>query len=106
MRGDLTWVGNRPLSPTDAAELRNEFERLWLAAPIGMISLADAAGCPQAFNDEARTHASYYAVKANWRLDCRIVARALGASLFGVRPAAQTEAMAVSFRPPVVKGGG
>jgi len=106
IRGEFTWVGNRPLSPSDAAELRNEFERLWLAAPIGLISLADAAGCAQSFSDEARAHASYYAVKANWRLDWRIVARALGASLFGVRPAAQTEAMAVSFRPPVVKGGG
>src|SRR5207248_8172738 len=87
MRGDFTWIGNRPLSPADAGALRNDFERLWLAAPIGLISLADAVGCARAFGDEARAHASFYAVQANWRLDCSIFVRALLGSLFGIKPA-------------------
>lgn len=76
--GDFAWIGNRPLSPAQAAQLTNEFERLWLAAPIGLVSLADAVSCADPFGDEARAHASYYAVQANWRLDWSILAHALG----------------------------
>jgi hypothetical protein len=107
MRGDFTWIGNRPLSPPDAEALRNEFERLWLAAPIGLISLADAVGCPQAFNDEARAHAAFYAVKANRRLDCSIFVGALAASLFGIHRRQRNEESveaAASFRPEIMKG--
>src|SRR5206468_11323241 len=98
-RGQFTWVGNRPLSPADAAALANEFERLWLAAPIGLVSLADALGCPQAFSDEARAHASYYAVKANWRLDCSIFLRALIVLLFGYCTMSATEELLVPILP-------
>ena len=75
-RGEFAWVGNRPLHRPDAARLANEFDRLWLAAPIGLVSLADALGCVERFNDEARSHASFYAAQANWRLDVSILARA------------------------------
>ena len=106
MRGEFTWVGNRPLSPADAATLRDEFERLWLAAPIGLISLADSVGCAYAFSDEARAHASYYAVRGGWRLDWSIFIRALMASLFGARPARAAEDLLMRFRPWLVKGDG
>ena len=103
VQGEFTWVGNRPLSAQDAAALRNASERLWLAAPIGLISLGDACGCPQAFSDEARAHASFYAVKANWRLDCAIFGRALAASLFRT-PVQSTEELPMAFPPQAVKG--
>jgi NDP-sugar pyrophosphorylase family protein len=75
VRGDFAWVGNRPLGPAEVAQLESEFDRLWLAAPIGLISLADAEGVAEAFTDEARVCASFYAVRANWRLDLSILAR-------------------------------
>ncbi|HRY49288.1 MAG TPA: sugar transferase [Candidatus Paceibacterota bacterium] len=77
VRGEFAWVGNRPLSPGMAAQLSNDFERLWLTAPIGLVSLADAEGCSDAFGDEARAHASYYAVQAGWRMDLWILLRVL-----------------------------
>jgi hypothetical protein len=79
--GTFAWIGNRPLSPSEAATLTNDFERLWLSAPIGLISLADAEGCPEGFSDEAQAHASFYAVQANWRLDLAILKRVLLASV-------------------------
>ena len=75
VKGDFAWVGNRPLSPGEVEALSNDFERLWLAAPIGLISLADAEGATGAFSDETRACASFYAVQANWRLDMSIIAR-------------------------------
>lgn len=79
VRGEFAWVGNRPLKPDQADQLTNEFERLWLAAPIGLFSLADALGCIDTFDDETRAHASFYAVQANWRWDWSILNRALAA---------------------------
>jgi hypothetical protein len=75
VKGDFAWVGNRPLSPSAVAELTNDFERLWLAAPIGMFSLAQAEGTAGSFTDETRACASVYAVQANWRMDVSIMAR-------------------------------
>jgi len=84
LRGDFGWIGNRPLSPREAGRLTNDFERLWLAAPLGLISLADTeAGTSRFFDDEARAHASYYAAQANWRLDLVIFARAVFLFVFG-----------------------
>jgi hypothetical protein len=77
MNGDLAWVGNRPLRPTQALALANDFERLWLTAPVGLVSLADANGCTDGLNDEVCAHASYYAVNASRRLNWSILARAL-----------------------------
>jgi hypothetical protein len=75
VRGDLTWVGNRPLRPTQALELANDFERLWLTAPVGLVSLADAHSCPTELDDEACAHASFYAVNASRRLDWFVLSR-------------------------------
>jgi hypothetical protein len=77
LRGDMAWIGNRPLRPTQALALSNEFERLWLNAPVGLISLADARGCPEGVTDEACAHASYFAVNSSRRLLWYIVSRAV-----------------------------
>lgn len=76
-RGDLTWVGNRPLRPAQAFALSNDFERLWLAAPTGLISMADAYGCTEGISADACAHASFYAVNKSARLDAAIIGRAL-----------------------------
>jgi hypothetical protein len=83
VRGNFAWVGNRPLTPRQAADLTSDFERLWLAAPLGFLSLADAEGCNEFYSDEARAHASYYAAQANWRLNASVFARALFLFAFG-----------------------
>jgi hypothetical protein len=77
VRGDLTWFGNRPLRPTQALGLANDFERLWLAAPAGLVSLADAHGCPEGLGDIACAHASFYAVNSSHKLNWFIFSRAL-----------------------------
>lgn len=84
LRGELAWIGNRPLSPRQAARLGNDFERLWLEAPIGLISLADAEACTDFSNDQTRAHASFYSAQANWFLDLNILARALLLFAFGI----------------------
>lgn len=76
-RGDFAWVGNRPLTREQAATLTDEFERLWLAVPPGLVSLADLEGTSDPFGDEARVHAGFYAVRHNWREDLRMLARLL-----------------------------
>jgi lipopolysaccharide/colanic/teichoic acid biosynthesis glycosyltransferase len=77
VRGEFFWVGNRPLNPSDAAKLSNDFERLWLAAPIGVFSQADAAGCGDSLCDETKAHSSYFAVQSNPRLKMQILFRVL-----------------------------
>ena len=72
-RGDFTWVGNRPLTREQAVQLETEFEQLWLAAPVGLFSLADKFGCGDRFDDEARAHASFYAVRVGNRLDREVL---------------------------------
>jgi len=74
--GDFCWVGNRPISASKAARLHNDFERLWLQAPVGLVSLADVRGWVDSFSDEARAHSSFYAVRRDWRLDFQIMCRA------------------------------
>jgi hypothetical protein len=84
VRGEFAWVGNRPLSPQQAERLANDYERLWLAAPIGLISLADAEGCRGFLSDEARAHASYYAAQAGGRLNRLVLLRTLFLLAFGL----------------------
>lgn len=98
LRGDFAWIGNRPLSPREAARLTNNFERLWLAAPLGLISLADTEVGSGFFNDEARAHASYYAAQANWRLDMVIFVRALFLFAFGFPYSKAREHFAHAFQ--------
>ncbi len=73
VRGDFTWVGNPPITRAETAQLETEFEQLWLASPVGLVSLADTFGCAGQFEDEARVHSSYYAACGDRRLDCKIL---------------------------------
>jgi len=75
VRGDFAWIGNRPITRAQAEMLVSEFEQLWLAAPVGLVSLADAEGCAEAFGDEARAHASFYAAQVGSKLDRQILHR-------------------------------
>lgn len=83
VRGEFTWVGNRPIARDQAAQLATEFDQLWLAAPVGLFSLADAEGVQQEFGEEARIHAGYYASQANRHMDRMILARCF-ARLLGI----------------------
>jgi len=99
VRGHFAWIGNRPLGPREAGRLANDFERLWLAAPIGLLSLADAEGCLEPFSDEARAHASYYAAEKSWRLDGAIFGHALFLLLTGVSHSQARERFVHLFPP-------
>ena len=77
VRGDLRWFGNRPLRPSQANALASDFERLWVAPPPGLISLADAHGCPEGTTPEGCAHASFYAVHRSTGLHLRMLARCL-----------------------------
>lgn len=106
VRGDLTWFGNRPLRPTQAHALANEFERLWLAAPVGLVSLADAHGCRGDFSEEACAHASYYAVNASRSLDWFIFRRSFlrAASVWPLRPGRRKHAVPLPQLVPKQQG--
>ena len=73
--GEFAWIGNRPLSPKHAAQLTTDFEKLWLNAPIGLMSLADVEGAFDHFDEQARAHAAFYATRADWKLNASIFAR-------------------------------
>ena len=82
-RGEFRWVGNPPVTPAEACGLIAEHERLWLAAPIGMFTLADTLIGEDGRSDEARrAHAGYYAAFRGFRLDCSILAGILRCRLF------------------------
>jgi hypothetical protein len=82
-RGDAAWVGNRPLTPTQARELKDDHEQLWLSVPPGLFSLADAMNCADSFSEEAKVHASFYAVQRSWRQDIGIMGQILKQWLTG-----------------------
>ena len=95
-------MGNRPLTYSQATQLTNDFERLWLAAPIGLFSLADAHGCADSLSDESRAHASFYAVQHHWRLDTSILAQSLAQAVFGIEPVEEKAEVPV-LEPSVIK---
>ena len=43
-----------------------------------MVSLADAEGCIDRFDDEARAHASFYAVQSSTTQNLRLLTRGIG----------------------------
>jgi len=63
--------------PGNVRQLENTIARLAALSTGGLISLADAFGCPEGVSAESCAHASFYAVNANWRLDATIIARAM-----------------------------
>jgi hypothetical protein len=77
VRGQFVWIGNRPLAPDEAVQLQGEFDQLWLNAPTGLFSLADAMGDPEDLSDETRAHASFYAVDPGRHKDLKIFWRVI-----------------------------
>ncbi|MFN7138684.1 MAG: hypothetical protein ACK4UN_05050 [Limisphaerales bacterium] len=75
--GEFRWVGNRPISKTEAEQLSNEYEKLWLRAPVGLISQADAEACFERYCDESKVHASYYTAHETRLLNARILWKVL-----------------------------
>lgn len=75
--GEFHWVGNRPLSPGEAKSLENDFERLWLKSPIGLVSLSDAEGRGEEMSDDAKADAGFYSAQPNFRLKLRILRKCL-----------------------------
>jgi hypothetical protein len=63
--GSMTWFGNPPLPPEAGKLLETEFDRLWLASPSGLASLGDCYQCLDPSNDDARAHATFFAVHAD-----------------------------------------
>ena len=100
VRGQFAWVGNRPLKPSQAARLGNEFERLWLTSRLGLICLADTESGCDVRNEEARAHASYYAAHAHWVLDWKIFLRAVFLFAFGISVSRAREACAHCIQLP------
>ena len=65
------------MTRAQATQLETEFEQLWLAAPVGLFSLADTFAGEEDFGDAARAHSSFYAVRAGARLDREILRRVI-----------------------------
>jgi len=103
VRGEFAWIGNRPLDPAQAAGMRTDFERLWLAAPVGIFSLADSRGCPEHPGVESHAHSAYYATQAGWRLDAVVFFLALF-RLFLSAPGAKIRRTLFQFPRPEVGG--
>ncbi len=70
--GRFAFIGNRPLTPRQVEDLGHEHEKLWLAVPMGVISLADVEKGIDLFGDRARAHACYYSMMGDWQLDFSI----------------------------------
>ena len=105
--GEFAWFGNRPLRPGQASQLKNDFERLWLEAPIGLLSLADVERATRPFRVEARAHASYYAVQASRWLDWQILLRALRPPVVpAVRDLGSRRLVSKAFELALGSGGG
>ena len=83
LKGEMDWVGNRPLTPLQAEELVTDFERQWLATAPGLVALGDTKGALNQFNDEARAHAAYYAATRSLWVDLSILADAVVAWMLG-----------------------
>ena len=77
VRGDLALVGNRPLSPEDAATLLGPFARLWIETPAGVFSLADAEEADGDSISEAQAHAAYFSASRSLSLRMSILRRCL-----------------------------
>jgi hypothetical protein len=103
--GHFRWIGNRPVNPRRAAKWSNEFERLWLAAPVGLISLADVEGCNDFSSAEAHAYASYYAAQSSRRLDWAILRQAVFLFAFGISYPQAREQIARAFGRKVVEEG-
>ena len=76
-RGDMSLVGNRPLSPEELTSLRGPVAELWLRRPAGVFSLADAEGADGDHITKSMAHSAFFAVKADSSLQRRILRKCL-----------------------------
>jgi hypothetical protein len=97
-KGQMNWVGNRPLPPRQVEELLSDFERQWLATPPGLVSLGDTKGALNQFNDEARAHAAFYAATRSVWLDLSILTHAAVAWMLGDCTPRLSDRLTVSVR--------
>jgi hypothetical protein len=97
-KGEMAWVGNRPLTESQAADLTTEFEKQWLASAPGLISLGDTKGTMNQFDDEARAHAAWYSASRNGWLNTSILADAFAAWMLGDQSPRLSDRMSVSIR--------
>ena len=81
--GKFAWIGNRPVAPEDVSRLENEFEELWLDAPTGLYSLSDQDRCEDLFSDEAKAHASFFAVQGDAKLRRKLLGDLISRALLG-----------------------
>lgn len=103
--GQFRWIGNRPVNPRRAAKWSNDFERLWLAAPVGLISLADAEDCNDRSSAEAHAYASYYAAQPSRRLDWTIFGQTVFLFACGIPYAQAREKIADAFKRKILEAG-
>lgn len=101
--GRFALVGNRPVSPDQVEDLKDDFEKLWLSVPAGVISLADCQDRITPFGEAARVHACYYAVRADQKMDCSIfyrvvIVRPLNGILAALRSFASMPARSYELR--------
>ena len=97
-KGEMAWVGNRPLTESQAGDLTTEYEKQWLGCAPGLISLGDTKGLMNQFDDEARAHAAWYtAARSGW-LNTSILADAFTAWLLGEQTTKLSDRMNVSIR--------
>lgn len=84
-RGEMRLIGNRPLTPARAAMLGAEFEQLWLAAPAGVFSLADASDDKPENHEAQLAHAACYSAHRSLGMKLRILLRCLPRFLMASR---------------------
>ncbi|MCA9935542.1 MAG: sugar transferase [Anaerolineales bacterium] len=75
LRGDLALVGVKPLTPDEAAQVTEEWQRQRYACPAGLTGLWAVQTAPSASLDEVLMADTYYAATRSWREDVKILGR-------------------------------
>lgn len=75
--GDFAWVGNPPLAPEEASDLKSEFDQLWLQAGPALFTAPEAEGCTPPWDEAARAHAALYACQPTTAWKRKILASGL-----------------------------
>lgn len=80
-KGEFAWVGNPPVTPAEVGSMLTQHERLWYSVRPGLVSLADVHGDPDARDEEAVAHATYFIASQSARSKVGIFLRAVNALL-------------------------
>jgi lipopolysaccharide/colanic/teichoic acid biosynthesis glycosyltransferase len=101
MRGDILFVGNRPMDPELAFAVTEEWQRTRFKCQSGFISILDTNEAERMTEEEESIAEGYYAVNRNLMMDLGIAfdaAKRILARLFGrakvkreIRPAITPE---------------